>query len=309
MSESIITDKARELITKSVAGYEIETSKVDCKLKWYDLKSLGGKNEFIKDITAIINSIGQDGYIIIGFKDSNNKFNNSKFKDSGLVDTAEVQNLIASQCSNVFTVNIYDFKYMENELSVIHLPPIQNKPIFILKHYKRDKEGKYTVFEKERIFIRRGSTNSIANKSDLELIYYDKNNFNNDYDYSIDVLGFTLRTIERTNNRVKSYLTNCHLDLMVENYGKRIIAIKTATIKFESNGSQISESAKHYIKNGNSTNVPVILLNLKPGENNELKLRFTIQEDFNIENSGQENSLIELKLTNDKTLTKKLEIY
>jgi hypothetical protein len=59
-AKAYVSDK----LVQSLAGYPIEANKLDCKLKWYDFQNDAGKNEFLKDASAIVNSYGgADGFL------------------------------------------------------------------------------------------------------------------------------------------------------------------------------------------------------------------------------------------------------
>jgi len=226
MKELDVIQRTKELISQSLSGYEIESPKVDCKLKWYNLSEKEGKNEFVKDVCAIANSLGQDGMIIIGFSDSKKKFQDVSFSDTGLGDSSYIQNIISSFCSDVFNVATYDLQFGNNMLSVIHIPPITNKPIIMLKYLTRDKNGELNRPELERIFIRRNTSNQIANKSDLDLIYFNRNNLNADYEYSIDHINHSLYSSYSNSYKEDKYVNRWHIELNIENFGKRVLALK-----------------------------------------------------------------------------------
>ncbi|MBK9583008.1 MAG: ATP-binding protein [Saprospiraceae bacterium] len=142
-SEEEVILKAKELIEASKAGFEKESPKIDFKYKWYNLISKYGKNELAKDMSSIANTVGLDGYIIIGFNEKNKLSQNAPFEDSGLNDTADVTNLLLGKVSNLFQFQIIGFEHKGYEYHVIHIPPKQlNKPIIITEGGEGERPGK-----------------------------------------------------------------------------------------------------------------------------------------------------------------------
>ena len=164
-----------------------ENPKLDFKREWYDMKTPIGINEFLKDTTAIANTVGLDGFIVFGFDDKTGKFFESNFEDSKLKDTSDLNGIIIKRCSNLFDVIFYPIEIDGNKLSVLHIPPTLEKPIVILNYQKFHKDKSIKDEEAHRIFIRKGTAIYPASKYDLELMFYDRKNIQPDYELELEI--------------------------------------------------------------------------------------------------------------------------
>lgn len=229
-SEEEVILKAKELIEASKAGFEKESPKIDFKYKWYNLISKYGKNELAKDMSSIANTVGLDGYIIIGFNEKNKLSQNAPFEDSGLNDTADVTNLLLGKVSNLFQFQIIGFEHKGYEYHVIHIPPTFNKPIVIPEYTKYSPTDAKISDYKQQIFLRNNTTTIVATKYDIDFMYYDNKNIIPDYDFKVDAINFKLKYFKEKNAElVALYFT-------IENIGRRPIAVKKMTIQLDSNG-------------------------------------------------------------------------
>jgi hypothetical protein len=89
MTRLQIIDLVTSQITDSLSGMNKEHPKLDFKSTWYDLKNEAQINEFIKDNSAIANTPGLDGFIVIGYDDAGRSFTQAAFADSGLMNWME----------------------------------------------------------------------------------------------------------------------------------------------------------------------------------------------------------------------------
>ncbi|MGN6421454.1 MAG: RNA-binding domain-containing protein, partial [Pseudobacter sp.] len=85
------------MINQSLAGQDIEHPKLEFKSQWYDLKDEKTKASFIKDTTAMANTVGLDGFIVIGYDESKQQFMPVQFSDCGFQDTSELPDKINTQ--------------------------------------------------------------------------------------------------------------------------------------------------------------------------------------------------------------------
>lgn len=216
MDQEKIIQIVTERLLQSIQGQEAEDNKFDFKRSWYNLKSKRGLNEFLKDVTSIANTFGPDGYIVIGFDEKDKEFHDAKFSDSELRDKSDVYGIINKRTSNVFDINITDIKFENNNISVIHIPPAINKPIFINLYEKYDRDEKLLRSEKQRIFIRKNSGTQFATKQDLELMYYDRKNIEPLYG-----LNFTPLLLRHAGLRFSFSL---QVVTSIENIGRRPVA-------------------------------------------------------------------------------------
>src|SRR5205823_5494690 len=86
----------RKTITDAQKGHSVENPKIDFKQKWFDLKTIDGQSQFLKDVTAIANTSLSDGYIIIGVDDKDYSLKDSRISDSGMTDV-QMNDLIRSK--------------------------------------------------------------------------------------------------------------------------------------------------------------------------------------------------------------------
>lgn len=219
MNIESITSIIESYISASIDDKEIENPKTDFKRKWYSLSTENDISEFCKDVSAIANTVGLDGYLVIGYDIKEMKFYETKIKDSGKNDI-EIKNLLNKYISEDINVNLFDINIKGNNLVVIHIPPQFNKP-FVVKNYKKD--GKDNL---NRIYVRSGTSNKIANKYDLDFIYYDKKNL-------IPEIGFNVFLQRLSLNSTQSSFTKIFCSLAIENYGIKPIAIQRLTIPVE----------------------------------------------------------------------------
>jgi len=216
MTQIEIKNLVERLISNSAAGMEVENPKVDFKKKWYELSKKSGIYEFIKDTTAIVNTIGPDGFIIIGYDEGSKTFHDSSFKKSKLRDTSNLNGIITKHVSYPFELTVYDEIINGNKLSIIHIPPSIEKP-HVIKLYKKIR-GKKTREYQNHIFIRKGTITTVANRYDLELMNYDKKNLNKPYQTHIFLRGFREVNLSGVKISSKVFLT-------IENLGIRPLAI------------------------------------------------------------------------------------
>ena len=215
-------DEIKRIVTKYIyqafEGMSKENNKFDFKKSWYNLKEDLEVNEFLKDISAMVNTPGPDGFIVIGFDDKSKEYNPSIFLDSKLKDKNEIPGILIRRIDHAFDINIYDIKIDENKLSVIHIPPSYSKPHF-LKNYK----SKSNKEEQHRIFVRNDTTTKIAGRIDLERMLWDNKNVEPEYgiEMSVNKSSMVFNTTTNTYGNFELTLSG----LVVENIGKRNLGI------------------------------------------------------------------------------------
>lgn len=314
MSIAEIKKKVESIIQHSLDGYEAESSKVDFKYRWYDLNDANSQNEFLRDTTAIVNTIGLDGFIIVGYDDKLKRFNKSSFSDCGLKDTSQIQNLIIKKCSNIFTINTYDFMIEGNAISVIHIPPIIDKPVVLL-NYKKIKKSGVIKQEEQRIFVRKNSRTFYASKNDLELMFYDRKNLEPDYDYQIDYLNHEIHSnnIFRKQGAQKIPLIHnmIKLSFNIENIGKRNLVIKDTKIEFSASGIDFVLEGIHKVDEyGKKAKIENLVSTIKPEESRLIEVFYSESETRRSINSLriQTPVKVEFILTNGKKLITNVEL-
>jgi hypothetical protein len=224
-AKAYVSDK----LVQSLAGYPIEANKLDCKLKWYDFQNDAGKNEFLKDASAIVNSYGgADGFLIIGYQDQQQRFEDAVLSDSSYYDDSNLITLVKGRVDSSFNLNVYqlDFQHPTNnqrhKLSIVHFPPSLGKP-HVIKEYSQG-----NVKYPNEIFVRHGSVNSRASKADLDLIYSERPTI-----VVEKQLDITLRkkdiTVHLSHNRQYIWLD---IYLYFENLGLKVVDFLSLEIDF-----------------------------------------------------------------------------
>jgi hypothetical protein len=221
MNEEDIKKLVTEKIYQTLDGMSKENNKFDFKKEWYDLKNEIKMYEFLKDISAIINTPGPDGFIVIGFDDKAKNYSNSVFSDSNLKDKNEIVGIINRRIEHAFEINIHDIEIEGHKLSVIHIPPSTKKPHFIRNYKTRKKE------EQHRIFIKNDTTTKIAGRDDLERMLWDNKNPEPEYNFE---LSLNIKSI--VFNRANSGELEVGISgVVIENLSSRNLAI--ANLEFE----------------------------------------------------------------------------
>lgn len=145
-------------------GGTVENPKVELKRQWWDFSQARGRNEFLKDITAIANTPGEDGYIIIGI-DEDGAFFNAPFPAGAYNDPSKISGLIYRKIVEPMDVEFYEHEVDGKNIVVVHIPKSQNKP-HVMKYFN-DRQ--------HYIPIRKGTSVCPASKYDLDLMYAERN--------------------------------------------------------------------------------------------------------------------------------------
>jgi Putative DNA-binding domain len=215
-------------VEQSIQGLDKENPKFDFKATWYDLKSPKDISEFLKDTTSIVNTVGPDGFIVIGFDDRKKEFTQATFRDSKLRDSSDIINLISGKVDGLFILNTIDIEVRGNKLSIIHIPPSIDKPHVIKKYITYETDGQLKKEEENKIWVRKNSRTFPASKYDIDLMYYDRKNILPDYELQANF--YWKRSVININHDDKlqfdTYLT-------IENTGRRSVAISQMSMTLE----------------------------------------------------------------------------
>ena len=276
----IVTDA----IAQAEAGREVERSKIDFKLRWYDLRNDKERNEFVKDTSAIANTFGPDGFIVIGFDPAPpTKYQDAKFSDCNLKDTSDMLNLLKDAVTFLFDVDVHEISVSGHTLSVIHLPPSIDKPHVIHKFKRFDRDGVKTSEEANRIFVRKLTTNSIATRSDIELMYYDRKNVIPEYEIATSFsLGTVITNTGDTHASMEFIIT-------IENLGRRPVAIDEISFELQFLFRGITEFDKLSFR-ANLIGDPICL---QPGNIRSQRVKFLSSEPMNVSNLHERKELRE----------------
>jgi hypothetical protein len=237
---------ATSYIEQANAGLDKEHPKFDFKRSWYDLTSPLDINEFVKDTTSIANTVGLDGFILIGYDDVKKEFNPSIFRDSKLSDSSQIMNIINKKVDRLFEINTYDIEVLGHKVSIIHIPPSLDKPHVIRLHQTFHQDGNIKNSDENRIFVRKNSSTYKASKYDIELMFYDRKNLIPDYEIRC-YFDPKLSHFNFIDNKLEF-----SVNVTMENIGRRAIAIRFIylTLDFASMGEIIDfTSHSRYVAN------------------------------------------------------------
>jgi hypothetical protein len=182
MTDQEIKELLTPILLDAKTSTEIERPKIECKRQWYDLKTDPGISEFIKDTSAMANTVGLDGFIIIGYDAKTKELENVQFSDSKLRDVTELYGILTRHLSEPFTLELHSFLIEGFNIDVLHIPPSLNKPHVIKKHKTYTKDNQIKMQEENRILVRKTTGIYPATKYDLELMYYDRKNVISEYE-------------------------------------------------------------------------------------------------------------------------------
>ena len=235
MERSAIETLVTSYIEQDLGGQEIENPKFDFKAKWYNLQIPKDINEFLKDTSAMANTFGLDGFIVIGYDSKLKAFTPTLFSDSNLKDSSYLNDLINKKIDRLFDIAVYDLLVNKNKISVLHIPPSIDKPHVIKNYQTFDKNNNIVKEEHHRIFVRKNTSTYPASKNDIELMFYDRKNIIPDYkilcSFHTDTLNINASSHQTDNERVITRLTS-GLNLIFENLGKRPVAIIEVQVSF-----------------------------------------------------------------------------
>jgi len=302
-----ITKNVLGLIEKSIEGSDLEDENVEFKRKWYDLKCEKEINEFLKDTTAIVNRVGLTGYLIIGFDDREKKLYEAKFSDCNLKDKNELFGLINKRVDRVFDFDVHEITIENRIISVIELPPSIDKPHVIRCYKTFDKKGNVLEYP-NRIFVRKGTTNRVASKYDLELIYAYRDKIRPEYKlmayYRTDNMKFSV---------YRETIICLDIQILIENLGIRTAAISDFIFEIpvdntSNNYIQFHQASTEYIPIVKSNEILSIKINLI--SNLPDKYHMWVQEIIRFlwqEKNNLPLNEITLKLSNGKRIVSELK--
>ncbi|PRR83032.1 helix-turn-helix domain-containing protein [Clostridium vincentii] len=153
-----------------------EGPKLDYKVK-LELWTESGKKELAKDISAIANSKGGRGYLIVGIEDKSKEAIGVKEEET--FKEEQVQQIITSRCEPPIPIEVEFLKFHEKNIGVITIYDGNQKP--------------YQIKENGAFYIRRGSTTDIIRKQELLTL------FEENLDLSIETFPAMKSSIEFLN--------------------------------------------------------------------------------------------------------------
>jgi predicted HTH transcriptional regulator len=137
-----------------------EGPKFDIKQQLWNLDTSEGKAEFIKDVSAIANSPGQEiGYIILGITDADRSVVGI---DRNLLNEERLQQIVAEYIDPPFALSFTMKSLLEHSVGLISVPPSSQKPHLINRDIGKLRQG--------TCYVRRGSITALARSSDLRMM-------------------------------------------------------------------------------------------------------------------------------------------
>lgn len=200
---------------------ESEKRKLEFKRQWYNLTDRIGIEEFCKDVAAMANTPGPDGFIVIGLAEDGT-LTNSPISNCGLADVSLITNLVIKKVrpSIQFEIDTVTLEEEDNKvISVIKIPPSLDKP-HVLGEYR----GRQNY-----IPIRNGTQIFPANHTDLEYMFYDRKNVITDY--QIAFLRIQQNLVANTSQESGDRILTISLNFILQNVGRYPITISNANLK------------------------------------------------------------------------------
>lgn len=228
MDYSLHIDKKylEDLILKLKDGQIGENNKIDLKSEWYKLDQEEGQAEFAKDVCAIANTFGLEGCIIIGLKESGETFD-APVISSGIKDVNNIYQVLVKHTNPAPSIEIDVIKIGECNISIVKIPPSLDKPHFVKKHKTR----------LNAIFVRSGTSTKLANRSDIDLMYYDRKNIEPEYNAIIEIFSKDSFNFYPAKDHDRKPVLQINVKAFIQNIGRRPIAFKECSLVFEKNDS------------------------------------------------------------------------
>jgi predicted HTH transcriptional regulator len=134
-----------------------EGPKLDVKQQPWNLDTDGGKAEFIKDVSAMANSAGEEvGHIILGVTDAERTVVGV---DRGLLEEERLQQIVAEYIDPPFALSFTMRSLLGQSVGVISVPLSRQKPHLINRDIGKLRQG--------TCYVRRGSITALARSSDI----------------------------------------------------------------------------------------------------------------------------------------------
>lgn len=153
-----------------------EGTKLDFKLR-LELWTDSGKKEIAKDISAIANSRGGRGYIVIGIEDKSKAV--IGIEEGEFFKEEQIQQIVTSRCDPPIPIKVEEVLIEGKRVGVITIFDGSQKP--------------YQVRENGAFYIRRGSTTDVMRKEELLKV------FGENFDISIETCPVIRSNIEFLN--------------------------------------------------------------------------------------------------------------
>lgn len=265
-----------------------ENDQVDFKKEYYSKEK---KYDLIKDIVSFANNIKpKDKYIVFGVE--NSTWNVLGIDRASLPDISEINNLLHSYVEPFIDVELGYLDYQGVTIGFIRIPHHDlNRPYVISKEYNKNKG---VFLRKGEIYTRKGATNFIAERSDLDCIYHNKG--------TLDINLYT-KELSFSNIRINgnSYLTG-QVRCIIQNNTPKTIVIDSIHI-FVHCGSNLIEHTVEFIDDQKSVFIKMpeglsqIPMQISSGDSLQKTVYFEISEIAAINLNKKANELSDVSVS------------
>ena len=265
-----------------------ENDQVDFKKEYYSKEK---KYDLIKDIVSFANNIKpKDKYIVFGVE--NSTWNVLGIDRASLPDVSEINNLLHSYVEPFIDVELGYLDYQGVTIGFIRIPHHDlNRPYVISKEYNKNKG---VFLRKGEIYTRKGATNFIAERSDLDCIYHNKG--------TVDINLYT-KELSFSNIRINgnSYLTG-QVRCIIQNNTPKTIVIDSIHI-FVQCGSNLIEHTVDFIDDQKSVFIKMpeslsqIPMQISSGDSLQKTVYFEISEIAAINLNKKANELSDVSVS------------
>ncbi|WP_046214797.1 AlbA family DNA-binding domain-containing protein [Paenibacillus wulumuqiensis] len=164
-----------------------------------------GQSEFVKDLTAMVNTPGPDAYFIIGIDGETGEIYDTRLP----IDSAKLTDIIYRKLQDSFDVNFHEIKIDDKYVVVVHIPQSFNKPHVIRRHKNIECY----------IPVRKGTRTNPATRYDLDLMYNEKDKiivppFKLELFHNSSFYNFTLDEKKRLNIIANIINVGTHINLL-----------------------------------------------------------------------------------------------
>lgn len=265
-----------------------ENDQVDFKKEYYSKEK---KYDLIKDIVSFANNIKpKDKYIVFGVE--NSTWNVLGIDRASLPDISEINNLLHSYVEPFIDVELGYLDYQGVTIGFIRIPHHDlNRPYVISKEYNKNKG---VFLRRGEIYTRKGATNFIAERSDLDCIYHNKG--------TLDINLYT-KDLSFSNIRINgnSYLTG-QVRCIIQNNTPKTIVIDSIHI-FVHCGSNLIEHTVDFIDDQKSVFIKMpeslsqIPMQISSGDSLQKTVYFEISEIAAINLNKKANELSDVSVS------------
>lgn len=186
MDDKSARELVESIVEKGRIGLHLEREKVELKRQWIDLAKDKGsglrarESEFLKDLVAMANTPGLEGYLIYGIDEHGNVYD-APFTQTGFPDQSLLRQFVIRKVSKPVDFNIVEVPFQDKKVAILVVPPSLEKPHSINLYVTR--KG---IQRENYIPIRRGTAVTPANAFDIEWMIFDRKNIIPEYDLRID---------------------------------------------------------------------------------------------------------------------------